>query len=120
MVWQTIFNLGLALLVGALNVNFRDTQHLVGVILSAWFFVSPVMYNLEYVEHMTTRIPWIMDLFLLNPIAGIITAYRALIMPDTAMPCSASLWGALALIILLLMLSLRVFDRQEKDFADLL
>lgn len=115
-----LFNLALALFMAGANVYFRDTQHLVGVILSAWFFVSPVMYNLEYVEHMTTRIPWIMDLYLLNPIAGIITAYRALIMPDTAMPCSASLWGALALVVLLLLLSLRVFDRQEKDFADLL
>ncbi len=48
MLWQTLFNLGLAMFTGAANVYFRDTQHLVGVGLSAWFFMSPVMYNMEF------------------------------------------------------------------------
>ena len=34
----------------ASNVYFRDTQHLVGVLLTAWFFVSPAMYNLDFVQ----------------------------------------------------------------------
>ena len=53
-VYHTLFNLALALLLSAANVYFRDTQHLVGVLLSAWFFVSPVMYNLSFVERFPT------------------------------------------------------------------
>ena len=41
--YHTLFNLELVLLVSAANVYFRDTSHLVGLFLSAWFFMSPVM-----------------------------------------------------------------------------
>jgi len=39
--YQFLVNLALALLVAALNVYYRDTQHLVGVLMSAWFFFEP-------------------------------------------------------------------------------
>ena len=41
--------LGLSLLVSSLNVLFRDVEHLMSVMLLAWFFLSPVMYTNAYV-----------------------------------------------------------------------
>ncbi len=40
-----LLTVGLSLIVSALNVRFRDTQHLVEVILLAWFWLNPVVYG---------------------------------------------------------------------------
>ena len=118
--WQTIFNLGLALLVGALNVNFRDTQHLVGVGLSAWFFLSPVMYNMEFARNLAADWPWAVDLLYANPMAVIINGYRAALLPGAAAGFPAAAWVGAALVPLVLLVGALVFRRLQKDFADLL
>ena len=55
--FHTLFNLAIALLLSATNVYFRDTQHLVGVLTSAWFFMTPVMYNLSFVNQVAAAKP---------------------------------------------------------------
>lgn len=117
---HTLFNLSLALLLAAANVFFRDTQHLVGLFLSAWFFVSPVMYNLSFMNAFATDRPWLMHLYMLNPLAGILTAYRALILPGVFFPWSA--WSVAGLLwpLALFVLSVAVFQRAQRNFSDLL
>ena len=39
--YQTVLNLALSLITASSNVYFRDTQHLVGVFTTAWFFSKP-------------------------------------------------------------------------------
>jgi len=39
--------LGLGAIAAVLNVYFRDVQHLIGVILSAWFYLTPIIYPME-------------------------------------------------------------------------
>lgn len=114
------FNLALALLLSAINVYVRDAELLVGIALSAWFFVSPVMYNLGMVEKFAVHHPWAMDVFMLNPMAVIITAYRAVITPGVSLPMLSSVAATVAVTGLLLVLGWRVFDRMQRDFADLL
>jgi lipopolysaccharide transport system permease protein len=41
---QLIFTLGLALMVSALTVHFRDIRDLLSNILTFWFFVTPIIY----------------------------------------------------------------------------
>ncbi len=118
--YQTIFNLELALVVSAANVYYRDTAYLVGLVMSAWFFMSPVMYPLELVTSMSHGMPWLKDLYLLNPMALIITAYRALQVPGESLPMTPValvgwLWPLLAGVVVL-----RVFNRAQRYFADVL
>jgi ABC-2 type transport system permease protein len=40
---------GMTLLVSALNVLFRDLQHLITIIMMVWFFGTPIIYPLEMV-----------------------------------------------------------------------
>jgi len=120
MAWQTVFNLGLALLVGALNVNFRDTQHLVGVGLSAWFFLSPVMYNMEFARHLAASWPWAVSLLYANPLAPILNGYRAALLPGAAAGFPPAAWVGFALAPLTLLAGALVFRRLQKNFADLL
>jgi ABC-type polysaccharide/polyol phosphate export permease len=112
------FNLALALLLAAANVYFRDTQHLVNVGLSAWFFISPVMYDLSFVERMAGRLPHVSSLYMLNPMATIVTAYRAICLPGDVMPEAWALAACAILTVGLLGLAVWVFQRSQKDFAD--
>jgi ABC-type polysaccharide/polyol phosphate export permease len=41
------FTLGLGLVLAVINTFFRDTSHLVGVILQAWYFATPIIYPLS-------------------------------------------------------------------------
>ena len=120
MIWQTIFNLGLAMLVGALNVNFRDTQHLVGVGLSAWFFLSPVMYNMDFARNLAIDWPWAVDLLYLNPMAIILNGYRAALLPGASAGFPPAGWAGMALAPLTLIAGACVYRRLQKNFADLL
>jgi ABC-type polysaccharide/polyol phosphate export permease len=118
--YQAFFNLGIAYLLASCNVYFRDTQHLVGVLLSAWFFMSPAMYNLALVESQATAHPWVLDLYMLNPMAPVITAYRALILADVSFPWSV--WSAAGLLwpLFFVLLSYFGFKRAQRNFADML
>lgn len=116
--WHTLFNLSLAMLLGAANVYYRDAQHLVGVLLSAWFFVSPAMYDLTFVESFAGDRPWVMPAYLLNPMAPILGAYRAVILPGAAFPAGPWAWAGLLAPAALAALAWVVYRRAQRNFAD--
>ena len=119
-VLHTILNLGLAFLVSSLNVYFRDTQHLVGVILTAWFFMSPAMYGLSFVERLASESAWMANVYMLNPMAPIITAYRAITMPEVSFPISPWSLTGLLLPILIICITRPLFKKMQNNFADML
>jgi lipopolysaccharide transport system permease protein len=67
---QAVFLVGLGFFLAALNVFFRDTSVLVEVGLNAWFFLTPIIYDVTTL----TSFPAVM--YYLNPMASIITNYR--------------------------------------------
>ena len=119
-VYQTVFNLALAMMMAAANVYFRDTQHLVGVLLSAWFFVSPVMYNWDFVAKAAGDMPWLAHVYWLNPMAFIITAYRASLLSGTAWPGGAVIWFSAVLPLGLFAAAYRIYQTAQRNFADYL
>ena len=70
-----IFASGLAVLLSSINVYLRDTQHLIEVILTAWFWACPIVYSYQTVEaklgprHLT----W---LYLANPMTPLVVAFQ--------------------------------------------
>lgn len=67
---QFAFTVGLAYVLAAINVTFRDTQHTLGVLLQMLFYLSGVFYKVDILP-MPYR-----QLFYLNPMVGLIEAYR--------------------------------------------
>ena len=45
----TVFGLGIGLALSVANVYFRDTAQFVGIGLQVWFYLTPVIYTLDYV-----------------------------------------------------------------------
>ncbi len=116
--YHFMFNLSLALFTAASNVYFRDTQHLVGLFLSAWFFLSPVMYSLNLVRDMAGGRDWISELYMLNPLSVIITAYRVLQIPGEVFPWSVGAVIGWCWPLLLFIGAYIFFQRSSRYFAD--
>ncbi len=74
---QVILALGIALIVSAVNVFYRDVAVLLEVGIQAWFFLTPIFYQLERIPNMQVLgldvWRWV---YVLNPMASIITDYR--------------------------------------------
>jgi ABC-2 type transport system permease protein len=80
LVLQTMFALGLSLALSVLNVYFRDTQHLLGIVIQIWFYASPIIYSVERVAQAdaTNSLP-LVAIYRLNPMTRFIEAYRDLL-----------------------------------------
>ena len=67
------FSLGVSFLAAATNVFFRDTRNFLDVLINLWFFLTPIIYNLDAVFIS----PWAQRLvYWLNPMASILTLFR--------------------------------------------
>lgn len=112
---------GIVLFLSCSNVYFRDLEHLVNVLVTAFFFITPVMYSLSLVEDFAKahHLPVIAELYMLNPMAVIITAYRALILPDVAFPLGSGVAAGLVIAVIFTAVAYRMFQKLQKNFSDM-
>ena len=80
---QAMFTIGISFFLATLNVFFRDTQVILGVIMLAWFFLTPVFYTIKFVPEQITvwGLTFNAQVWLrrLNPMASVIASYRDLL-----------------------------------------
>ena len=118
---QTLFITGLALLLSTLNVFYRDTMMVMDVVMLAWFFLTPVFYPLNVLPQsyevmgVTLNIHRLM--FILNPMASIINAYRDLLYLGTYTEPDFLLRTAVTCIIVFV-LGYFVFIRYSGRFGE--
>lgn len=108
---QQIFTFGLALFLSAANLIYRDIQYLLNLLLVLWMYATPVIYPADLVPEQYKII------FQLNPMAVIINAYRQTILGGGA-PNYTSLFIALGVSLIFLLLGFSYFKSREKIFAD--
>jgi lipopolysaccharide transport system permease protein len=70
------FTAGLALAFSSLTVFFRDMRHLIDILFQVWFYLTPVLYPVEFLERLGGRESW---LFTLNPATPIIRLFQQVI-----------------------------------------
>jgi lipopolysaccharide transport system permease protein len=104
---------GLALLFSALSTLYEDVGFLVTFAFSGLFYLSPVFYPVELVP------AGLRTLYLLNPFAALITAYRAVILQASPPPW-LPLGAASVTATLVLAAGYAVFKRLEWIFAEVL
>ena len=80
---QTVFTLGIALVLSTLNVFYRDTAMIMDVVMLAWFFLTPVFYSTNILPQSVTLLGITFDpqrlLYIVNPMASLINIYRDLL-----------------------------------------
>jgi len=110
---QGLLLLGMSFIVAALNVRYRDTQHILPVLLQIGYFLTPIFYDLNVVG------PEYRGYFTFNPMAVLIQAYRAVLMQGS-FPDWHPLAGLFALALLLLVVGRRYFERARDTFLEAL
>ncbi len=106
-----LFTLGIAFPLAALNLFFHDVRFLVGVILTLWFYLTPVIYPVDIVPE---RYEIVFDL---NPNALFINAYRRVVLEGVS-PGTDRLLLGLGVALLTLLIGYYLFKRMEPRFAD--
>ncbi len=118
MLTQAALCLGMSLIIGTANVFFRDTEHVLSVVMLAWFFLTPVFYPVaRQIEFLAAHpvAPW---LVYLNPMTGILGAYRAFFLGQA--PAAGGFAISAAVAVGLLAAGLALFQSSEGRFGDVL
>lgn len=118
---QTCFLLGVVLFLSAVNVYYRDTLMIMDVVLLAWFFLTPVVYALDVLPTaysvLGLNINVLRLMYILNPMASLISAYRDLLYYGYRTDLDFFLRTA-ATSIAILVLGYWYFTRHSRDFGE--
>ena len=86
---QICFSMGVGLILGVMNVFFRDVTHLAALGLQLWFWLTPIVYTTDLLPDATHK------LFALNPMAILIGAWQNILVFQTEFN-----WTPLAVVAL--------------------
>lgn len=116
-----IFSFALGLLFSALNVYFRDMQHLVEVLLLILFWASPVVYSYGFVNTFMGGSFWA-ELYLSNPITiGILSFQKGMWSSGAGQEWPVGLeqrlFVGIVVSLLLVIFSQRIFAKLSGNFA---
>ncbi|HET6372973.1 MAG TPA: ABC transporter permease [Candidatus Polarisedimenticolia bacterium] len=107
-----LFTLGVSFILAALNVQFRDVKYAIPFFIQLWMFGTPIIYPVS-------RIPedwrWLLTL---NPMTGIVEAFRYAIVPAGVFP-ARTLSVSIASSFLVFAVGFYWFRRTERVFADI-
>ena len=107
-----LFTLGLVVLIASLSVFIRDIQQMIGVVLSLWMYLTPILYPITMVPE---QIQWILYL---NPMCMYIELYHQVLL------CKTIPWGMLlncfVLALMMFIAGAGFFGKSRNAFADVL
>jgi lipopolysaccharide transport system permease protein len=109
---QLALSLGIGFIGGALNVFYRDIRHIFVLGLQLWFYASPIIYPVTSVPEK------LKPFYYLNPMAGVLEAYRAILLYHT-LPGQHIYYSA-GVAIIALVIGYWIFKRLEFQFADII
>jgi ABC-type polysaccharide/polyol phosphate export permease len=124
---QIIFVLGLVLLLGGLNVFYRDVLMILEVVILAWFFLTPVFYSLEFFGDTATIMGITFNpaqvMRWINPMASIIDGYRTVLWGtyESSGPVSmnpAYLLRTFVTAVIILVAGYFMFNRLDHKFGE--
>jgi ABC-type polysaccharide/polyol phosphate export permease len=118
---QALLVVGYSLALSAINVYFRDMQHLIGIALQVWFYLTPIVYPIEgHIpdHHMIAgiNVP-VRTIYSINPMVPITTAYRDMLYHGR-MPTARSMIYLLAVSLLVVACGAFIFKRLEPRIVE--
>lgn len=104
------FSLGVGLLLSTLAIYFPDVAEMYQIILSAWMYLTPIIYPIKIVP------PALLPILKWNPLYYLVILYR-LPLYDGRLPAWDELWPAIAWAVGTLLLGWFVFTNKADEFA---
>ena len=117
-----IFSLGLAMLLSAMFVHFRDIQPIWEVVSQILFYASPVIISIETIKKKLD--PTWLHIYMLNPLAVILQQFRHAMITNATPSAGAvlgswtSLLGALVIVAAIFVVGFTVFHRAAEKIAE--
>jgi ABC-type polysaccharide/polyol phosphate export permease len=109
---QLAFTLGLALLLSALTVHFRDVRDILGNLLTFWFFATPIIYPMSNAPAAGRR------LLNVNPFTHLAISYQEILFYDGPFGHWKWLLALLVASLGLFLFGYFIFDRLRDSFAE--
>jgi ABC-type polysaccharide/polyol phosphate export permease len=109
---QLIFTTGLALILSALTVHFRDIRDILANVLTLWFFATPIIYWIKEAPGLGKRV---LDL---NPMTHIVVSYQEILFFRGPIGHWKWLLSTGAMSIVLFLAGYWLFDRLRDSFAE--
>jgi lipopolysaccharide transport system permease protein len=110
---QLLFTLGGAWLVASLGVFVRDTSQVLGLVLMAWMYLTPIIYPEQVVP------PRFRSALELNPFTPLVRSYRRALL-EGAPPDWPGLAYTTVFALAVFLLGYWWFARTRKNFADVI
>ncbi len=107
-----LFTLGLCWFFGSIGVFVRDCKHFMALALSAGMYMTPIVYP---AERLPENLRW---LLLINPVSGMITDYRKLIL-EGALPDLVPYLTYTGISIAVCVFGFHFFYKTKNSFADI-
>lgn len=108
---EYFFALGIAMIVSAITVFFRDVEYILGIVMMAWQFLSPVMYGIDMVPEDVGKV------MVFNPMYSILSVYRDILYYKT-IPEWKTMALSASLALLVLLIGFVVFERLKRHFSE--
>jgi ABC-2 type transport system permease protein len=142
-----VFAAGLAVIFSAMNVYMRDTGHLLELSMLAWFWFTPILYGYMLVANKIAEHGISGNILLANPVTSIVITFQRAIygkatifksqvdavtgktiqVPVNRLLPDGSVWWYLrnlgitiAIASVLFLLAIKIFDRAEGNFAEVM
>jgi len=104
---------GVGMILSSLNVKYRDIKYTIPFGIQLWLFLTPIIYPTSIIPEQFR------PLAALNPLTGIIEAFRATLLPTRELDVQALLIS-IALTIVIFVLGALYFRKTERAFADII
>jgi ABC-type polysaccharide/polyol phosphate export permease len=108
---QILLSSGLAFIVAALCVPYRDVQHVLGNLMTLWFFLTPIIYPLTQIPE---KYRFLVNL---NPVAPLIFAYQNIFYYGR-FPNFTQLLIVAVMSVLVYIMGTAVFEKYRGTFAE--
>ena len=108
-----LFSVGLGWMVASLQVFLRDTSQFTLVVLTLWFWVTPIFISVEQVP---ARFRFLIQL---NPLSAVVTSYRNLLLVSKAPAWDELAWLTVSALTIFTLGGL-LFRQLKPGFADVL
>lgn len=108
---QIVLAIGLGIILGVLNVFFRDVGQFFSIALQFWFWFTPVVYPVAALP------PEVRGMLVWNPMAPVIMAYQDILVTH-ALPHWSSLMPAAASGVVLCLLGMQLFRKRAGEMVD--
>lgn len=111
MLVEYVLALGIALLMSALTVYFRDLEYILSIVAMLWMYLTPILYEIDTIPEQYRYLVYF------NPMTGIILCYKD-ILYYKQLPDLHDIMLAFGMGIVFLIIGFATFNKMQKRFVE--